>query len=85
MAHRRTSVGSRPFQYDPDGLANDALRAPLRTRTECLQQILRAFRDIADRDDIHQAADRLARVQNWIQNEANRAAADPIFLDLRLV
>ena len=85
MAHRRTSDGSQPFEYDPDGLAKDVLRAPLRTRTECLQQILRAFRDIADRDDIHQAADRLARVQNWIQNEANRAAADPIFLDLRLV
>jgi hypothetical protein len=85
MAQRRISDASRLFEYDPDGLAKDALRAPLPTRAECLQQILWAFRDIADRDDIHQAADRLARVQNWIQSEANRAAADPIFLDLRLV
>jgi hypothetical protein len=52
---------------------------------ECLEQILRAFRDIADRDDIHQAADRLALVQEWVRNEAERAAADPIFADLRLV
>jgi hypothetical protein len=73
------------LECDPDGLAEDVLRAPLRTTTECLQQILWAFRDIADRDDIHQAADRLAMVQDWIQNEASRAAADPIFLDLRLV
>jgi hypothetical protein len=85
MAHRRTSDLPRPFEYDPDGLAEEALRTPLRTKIECLQQILWAFRDIADRDDIHQAADRLALVQDWIHNEANRAAADPIFLDLRLV
>jgi hypothetical protein len=85
MAHRRTSDGSRSFEYDPDGLAEEVLRRPLRTRIECLQQILWAFRDIADRDDIHQAADRLALVQDWIQNEASRAAADPIFFDLRLV
>jgi hypothetical protein len=59
------------------------MRKPLRTRLECLEQILRAFRDIADRDDIHQAADRLA--QDWVRDEAERAAADPVFVDLRLV
>jgi hypothetical protein len=85
MAHHRTSDRPRLFEYDPDGLAEEILRTPLRTRIECLQQILWAFRDIADRDDIHQAADRLALVQEWIQDEANRAAADPIFFDLRLV
>ena len=85
MAHRRTSDRPRPFECDPDRLAEEVLPEPLRTRTECLQQILWAFGDIADRDDIHQAADRLALVQDWIQDEANRAAADPIFFDLRLV
>ena len=62
-----------------------ASRKLLYTRLECLEQILGAFRDIADRDDIHQAADRLASVQEWIRNEAERAAADPIFIDLRVV
>jgi hypothetical protein len=51
------------------------------TRQECLEQILRAFFDIADRDDIHQAAQRLDSVQQWIGQEAARAAADPIFAD----
>ena len=58
---------------------------PLASRADCLEEILRAFRDIADRDDIHQAAHRLILVQEWIRNEAQRAAADPIFLELRLV
>jgi hypothetical protein len=52
---------------------------------ECLEEILQAFRDIADHDDIHQAAERLASVQQWIEDEAERAAADPIFVGLRLV
>jgi hypothetical protein len=52
---------------------------------ECLEQILRAFDDIVDRDDIHKASERLALVQAWIEHEAERAAADPIFVDLRLV
>jgi hypothetical protein len=54
-------------------------------REQCLEQILRAFRDIVDRDDIHQAAERLRLVQRWIDNEAQRAAADPIFAGIRLV
>jgi len=83
MAHRRTSNFPRPVEQDFG--RGPARRKPLRTRLECLEQILRAFRDIADRDDIHQAADRLALVQAWIRNEAERAAADPVFVDLRLV
>lgn len=53
-------------------------------RSDCLEQLLEAFADIADRDDIHQAAERLARVQDWIRGEAEAAAADPIFAVLRL-
>jgi hypothetical protein len=49
------------------------------SRAFCLEQLLEAFRDIADRDDIHQAADRLCAVQAWIERETARAAADPIF------
>jgi hypothetical protein len=45
--------------------------------------MLLAFRDIADRDDIHQAAERLALVQEWIRGEAERAASDSIFAELQ--
>lgn len=82
MGRRRTSDLLRP---EGDCGRGEASKERLGTRLECLEQILRAFRDIADRDDIHQAADRLASVQEWIRNEAQRAAADPIFVDLRLV
>ncbi|HEX3860989.1 MAG TPA: hypothetical protein VHY35_04800 [Stellaceae bacterium] len=58
-----------------------ALETMPASRAECLEQILEAFCDIADRDDIHQAADRLALVQNWIKLEAAKAAADPLFAD----
>jgi hypothetical protein len=54
-------------------------------RADCLEQMLLAFRDIADRDDIHQAAARLAVVQEWIRLEAERAAADPVFAELQMV
>ena len=50
---------------------------------ECIEQLLNAIADI-DRDDIHQAAERLARVQDWIRGETQRAAADPIFDVLQL-
>ncbi|MGH7037880.1 MAG: hypothetical protein ACREE4_22550 [Stellaceae bacterium] len=56
--------------------------APPRARADCLEQLLEAFRDILDRDDIHQAARRLTLVQQWICEEAATAAADPIFADL---
>lgn len=63
----------------------EAVAAPQRvaTQAECLEQLLEAFRDIADRDDIHQAADRLSRVQDWIRRATEIAAADPIFAGLR--
>jgi hypothetical protein len=83
MVRCRTSNSPRPAEGGRDGAA--ASRKLLGTRPECLEQILRAFRDIADRDDIHQAAERLTLVQDWIRTEAERAAADPIFVDLRLV
>jgi hypothetical protein len=67
---------SRRYGTEPDRLAG---------RAECLEQLLLAFRDIADRDDIHQAAARLALVQQWIGAERERAAADPIFADLLTV
>jgi hypothetical protein len=54
-------------------------------RAECLQQLLLAYVDIVDRDDIHQAAERLVRVQQWIRGEAARAAADPVFAQLRAI
>lgn len=60
------------------------LGAAVTARDQCLEQLLEAFADIADRDDIHQAAERLARVQDWITREAEAAAADPIFAVLRL-
>ena len=80
---RRRSA--RPIQ-DDDLLARIAAppAAGIADRAECLEQLLEAFRDIADRDDIHQAADRLAQVQDWIRREAARAADDPIFTRLRL-
>jgi predicted lipid-binding transport protein (Tim44 family) len=64
-----------PFAPPPDFVA---------TRAESLEQLLEAFRDIADRDDIHQAADRLILVLEWIGRDAASAAADPIFAPIRL-
>jgi len=62
----------------------NAAAAQVLNQSECLEQLLEAFADIADRDDIHQAAERLARVQDWINRETEKAAADPIFAALRL-
>lgn len=61
-----------------------AATAAIFGRAECLEELLEAFVDIADRDDIHQAAERLALIQEWIKREADHAAADPIFDALRL-
>lgn len=54
------------------------------TTGACLEQLAAAFDDIAERDDIHQAAARLALVQDWIIRETAAAAADPIFAPVRL-
>lgn len=69
---------------DPIRLEAGAAQRPIAEEAECLEEILEAFRDIADRDDIHQAAARLERVQAWIRRAAELAAADPIFAGLRL-
>jgi len=67
------------------GLAEDRIGEPaIVSRCDCLEQILEAFCDLADRDDIHQAAARLDLVQAWIKREAARAAADPVFRDPEL-
>jgi hypothetical protein len=69
---------------DRDEFAPIATAAPVVNRTECLLQLLAAFSDIADRDDIHQAAERLVLIQEWIKREAVLAAHDPIFAPHRL-
>lgn len=70
----------------PDGDPDLDCRTPdvITTRQECLEQLLAAFVDISDRDDIHQAAARLGLVQEWIARDAACAAADPIFTSIRL-
>ena len=73
-----------PVMRAPRCRAGHTASAAMPDRAECLEQLLEAFADIADRDDIHQAAERLARVQDWIRREAEAAAADPIFAALRL-
>jgi hypothetical protein len=85
MAQCRISDLPRSVAGQLGGRVREVSQTTLAARIDCLQEILQAFHDIADRDDIHQAASRLALVQEWIQSEAERAAADPIFVDLRLV
>jgi hypothetical protein len=84
-SHRVDTIGKlQPVIYAPRCRAKTPVSASAAARNECLEQLLEAFADIADRDDIHQAAERLARVQEWIRREADRAAADPIFDAVRL-
>src|ERR1700722_8859224 len=51
--------------------------ATITSSADCLEQLLEAFSDIADRDDINQAAERLALVQEWVRREAEQAAKKP--------
>jgi hypothetical protein len=51
------------------------------TRVDCLNLLLLAFCDLADRDDIHEADRRLKLIRRWIHGEARRAAADAIFAE----
>lgn len=76
----------KPRRVHDDALSCIAAPPPIAiaSRAECLEQLLEAFRDIADRDDIHQAAERLGLAQAWIRREAEQAAADPIFDLIRL-
>lgn len=74
-------VGLRP-RFDEVGQDRTGLTVGfVRSRADCLIQLLNAFQDIADFDDIHQAAKRLDIVQAWIRDETRAAAADIIFDD----
>ena len=66
---------------DPTAVEFDEAPARIDSRAECLIEVLAAYRDIAEFDDIHQAAERLAAVQDWIRRDARAAAADPLFAD----
>jgi hypothetical protein len=78
--------GTEPLLKPPE--TTRACRASLAapgealTRVDCLNLLLRAFCDLADRDDIHQADQRLQSVRRWIRREAKRAATDAIFAEL---
>jgi hypothetical protein len=83
MIRRARLERVREIVDEPACLDGSPAPAVIASEAECLEQILEAFRDIADRDDIHQAADRLSLVQEWIRRAAEIAAADPIFAGLR--
>ena len=74
----------RPVMRAPRCRVGTPASAATVERDACLEQLLEAFADIAERDDIHQAAQRLSQVQAWINREAATAADDPIFAALRL-
>lgn len=84
MGYERTLRAPRVARCGHHGHAATAPPARVAAREDCLEQLLEAFRDISDRDDIHQAAQRLALVQQWIRREAEGAAADPILAGLPL-
>ncbi|HEX3881890.1 MAG TPA: hypothetical protein VHW66_04475 [Stellaceae bacterium] len=84
MVRQERLEAARERIDEPIRLDDGAVAMRVGSEAECLEQILEAFRDIAERDDIHQAADRLTRVQDWIRRAAEMAAADPIFAGLRL-
>lgn len=81
MIESRPLSGDEHFWDDGESMNAPAPLAGIHDRAECLTQVLNAFRDIADFDDIHQAALRLVRVQDWLRGEALRYAAEPIFDD----
>jgi hypothetical protein len=85
MGDQRTGARAKPTGDGLSGRLGAVMPGWLPGRAECLEQLLLAFRDIADRDDIHQAAARLVLVQQWIRDEGERAAADPIFAEWRPV
>ncbi len=82
MGDQRVFARTKPTGDRRGAGATAMLRSRLPDRAECLQQLLLAYLDIVDRDDIHQAAERLVHVQQWIRDEAARAAADPVFAQL---
>jgi hypothetical protein len=84
MTGRFEPEGLHQFDADPGWPIDCPTPDVITTREACLEQLLAAFVDISDRDDIHQAAARLSLVQDWIGREAALAAADPIFAPRRL-
>src|ERR1700683_2721059 len=58
--------------------------AAITSAADCLEQLLEAFSDIADRDDIRQGETRLALVQEWGGREAKKAAKTPTPSDAKL-
>jgi hypothetical protein len=48
-----------------------AANATISTREECMEQLLEAFMNIADHDDVLQAAERLARVRDWLARKTD--------------
>ena len=79
MGDERTLRALQWTEGSQYGRASDSSPVRLVGREDCLEQLLQAFQDLADRDDIHQAASRLKLVQQWIRDEAQTAEADPIF------
>jgi hypothetical protein len=43
----------------------------------CLEELLEAFADLADRDDICRASERLLHVQEWIKRQAQETTEKP--------
>jgi len=85
MGDQQVLARTKPTGDCRDAGAAAMLHGCLPGRAECLQQLLLAYLDIVDRDDIHQAAERLGQVQRWIRDEAARAAAEPVFAELRAI
>jgi hypothetical protein len=74
-----------PRKFGASGAGDTLASIPppdaIHTRVEALIQLLAAYRDLADFDDIHQADQRLREIQAWIKRETRAAAADPLFDD----
>ncbi|HUI34122.1 MAG TPA: DUF2442 domain-containing protein [Stellaceae bacterium] len=71
--HQRLISHRFPSLADP---RRRAASSAISSRDDCVEQLLQALADI-DHNDIHQVAERLARVQEWITRETDRAANEP--------
>ena len=72
------------FDLEPSPIEHIPEPALVVSHSDCLEQLLAAFCDIADLDDIHQAARRIALVQDWIERQTIAAAHDSILFPMRL-
>lgn len=66
------------------GHRSSSVHASIKSHADCLEQLLQAVTDI-DRDDNRQAAERLARVQEWIIRQTERAPEKPVLRNGRRV